>query len=77
MIAPVWITSFSDDRSYRPLTSSGRRSRRTNMVGTMIELVMAWRSIRRSASSGSKLGITWQTPPTMSVKFATPSGAAW
>ena len=54
--AAPWTMKRSDDRSYRRFTSSGSRSSRTNMVGTMCMWVMRWRAISCSMSSGSKRG---------------------
>ena len=50
--AAPWMTILSVDTSAASRTSSGRRSRRWNMVGTMCTWVTPCRSISARVSSG-------------------------
>src|SRR2546427_9455738 len=59
-----------DATSYRARTRSGRSTMRLTSVGAMNVDVHRWRSIVRSASSGSNLRITTTVPPKAWVNWA-------
>ena len=61
--AAPWITKRSDEVSKRARVSSGRASRRWNIVGTMWVWVMPCRSMRRSASTASQWSMTTMGTP--------------
>ena len=65
--AAPWVIQRSEERSYFFFTSAGRRSRRTNMVGTMCMWLTRCLSISRSMSSASKRGCSTIESPSRAL----------
>ena len=67
----------SDEVSYRARTSSGSRSSRLNITGTIWQCVTRYRSTMASHCSGSKCSITTVVEPRRSDAATLAWGAEW
>ena len=75
--AAAWTIFSSDERSYLYLVSSGSFSNRENIVGTICEFVMLWRSTSCRNCSGSNFSMITAVQPSRSVAATLAWGAEW
>src|SRR6266540_4338195 len=75
--AAAWTMDSSDETSYFVRTSSGSLSSRENIVGTICECVMRWRSTSWRNCSGSKRSMITEVPPKRIVTDTLACGAEW
>ena len=75
--APACSANRSDERSAVARAASGRRSRRTNIVGTICVAVTPRSAITSSACSASKRSMTTTAAPSCWNARQKRSGAAW